>query len=68
VVSLSEDVSNSLEDLSQAIQTVAVEDYFSQILSDEQFLLLRCASIYLSAAMMDCLRALIKSLKRSGSA
>jgi len=63
---LAEEVNGTLEDLSQTIQCLTIHDDFSQILLKERLDTLQCASMYLSAALMDCLTAIIGSLPHSG--
>ena len=56
---------NTLEDLSQAIQNIEVDESFPRIISQQHLHEIRAAAIYLSAAIMDCLTVLIESIKQS---
>jgi len=57
-------VDRTIEALSLAVQNVGVIGEFSNIHLDE----VRIAAIYLSAAVMDCLTALIEWVNASGTA
>jgi hypothetical protein len=59
-------MNKTLEDLSQMIQNVIIDDDFSQILPEERLIALRCTTMYFSAALMDCLTAVIHCLTRPG--
>jgi hypothetical protein len=67
VVYLSEELDSALEDLSQAIQGIQIDESLTQIFPEESFTELYCAAVYLLAAIMDCLEALIKCVTRSSS-
>ena len=60
---VADEVDRTIEDLSLAIQNIGVIGEFSNIHVDE----VRIAAIYLSAAVMDCLTALIEWVNASGT-
>jgi hypothetical protein len=62
MTTVADQVDETLEDLSLAIQDVEVVENFSNVHLKE----VRIASIYLSAAIMECLTSLIRWVTRSG--
>jgi hypothetical protein len=55
----------TLEDLAQSIENVRIDDFLSRMLPTELLTSLRTDAMYLSAAILDCLKVLIECTKRS---